>query len=147
MHRVRSLAGIERMAQDTRTMAPAMTMENPGRRQQGMRLCIAAILVLGLSSCTAMLLGGGNSDGTRLGGDQRSASQASADRALASRVSNRLKDDSVLGQYDLRIETVNRRVILHGTVGSYEARERAIRLAGAVDGVERVDSRLRIGGT
>ena len=29
-------------------MAPAMTRESPGRRQQGMRLCIAAILVLGM---------------------------------------------------------------------------------------------------
>ena len=128
-------------------MAPAMIMEYPGRAQRRLRLCIAAILVLGLSGCTAMLLGGGNSDGTRLGGDQRSASQTSTDHAIAATVRNRLKDDSVLGQYDLRIETVNRRVILHGTVGSYEARERAIRLAGAVDGVERVDSRLRIGGT
>jgi osmotically-inducible protein OsmY len=128
-------------------MAPAMTTENPGLAQRKLRLSIAAILVFALPGCTAMLLGGGNSDGTRLGDDQRSSSQASTDRALASTVRNRLKDDSVLGQYDLRIETANRRVILHGTVGSYEARERAIRLAGAVDGVERVDSRLRIGGT
>ena len=128
-------------------MAAAMTRENSGKRKPGLRICIAAILVLGLSGCTAMLLGGGNSDGTRLGGDNRSTSQVSTDRAITSAVRNRLLDDSVLAQYDLRIETVNRRVILHGTVGSYEARERAIRLAGAVEGVERVDSRLRIGGT
>lgn len=93
-----------------------------------------------------MLLGGGNSDGTRLGGESRSATQVSADRAINSAVRNRLLDDSVLGRYDLRIETVDRRVILYGTVGSYEARERAIRLAGTVEGVERVDSRLRVGG-
>ena len=128
-------------------MAPAMTMENSGQRKRGLRISIATVLVFGLSGCTAMLLGGGNSDGTRLGGDHRSGTQASTDHAIAAAVRNRLRDDSVLGQYDLRIETVNRRVILHGTVGSYEARERAIRLTGAVEGVERVDSRLRIGGT
>jgi osmotically-inducible protein OsmY len=125
----------------------AMTMGNPVRQKGKLRICIAAILVLGLSGCTAMLLGGGNSDGTRLGGDHRAGTRASDDHAVASAVGNRLADDSVLGQYDLRIEAVNGRVILHGTVPSYEARERAIRLAGAVDGVQRVDSRLRIGGT
>jgi osmotically-inducible protein OsmY len=128
-------------------MAPAMTTQHSKRRRCGPQVCLAAIFAFGLSGCTAMLLGGGNSDGARLGGDHRSATQASDDQGIASTVRNRLKDDALLGQYDLRIESVNRRVILHGTVGSYEARERAIRLAGAVDGVERVDSRLRIGGT
>jgi osmotically-inducible protein OsmY len=125
----------------------AMMMGKLVRQKGKLRNCIAAIVMFGLSGCTAMLLGGGNSDGTRLGGDNRAGTQASDDQAITSAVRNRLGDDSVLGHYDLRIETVNRRVILHGTVPSYEARERAIRLAGAVDGVERVDSRLRIGGT
>jgi len=93
-----------------------------------------------------MLLGGGHSDGTRLGGDSRSSTELATDRRITASVRNRLVDDSVLGQYDLQIETVNKRVILHGTVGTYEARERAIRLAGDVEGVERVDSRLRVGG-
>jgi hyperosmotically inducible protein len=94
-----------------------------------------------------MLLGGGNSSGTGLGSDSRTSGQVASDRAITSSVQNRLIDDSVLGQYDLRVETVNGRVILHGTVGSYEARERAVRLAGAVQGVQRVDSRIRISGT
>jgi hyperosmotically inducible periplasmic protein len=126
-------------------MAPAMTGQTSGTRKPKLLICIAAV-ICALSGCTAMLLGGGNSDGTRLGGDSRSATQVSADRAINSAVRNRLLDDSVLGRYDLRIETVDRRVILYGTVGSYEARERAIRLAGTVEGVERVDSRLRVGG-
>ena len=129
------------------TMAPAMARENLKRQKCGLQVCVAAMLAFGLPGCTAMLLGGGNSDGAPLGGDHSSGTEAGNDHAIASAVRNRLRDDSVLGQYDLRIETVNRRVILHGTVDSYEARERAIRLAGAVDGVERVDSRLRIGGT
>lgn len=128
-------------------MAAAMHTENSGRRTGRLRTCIVATLLLGLSGCTAMLLGGGNSDGTRLGGDHRPGTRAPTDSAIASAVRNRLRDDSVLGSYDLRIESVNRRVTLYGTVGTHEARERAIRLAGAVEGVERVDSRLKVGGT
>lgn len=108
------------------------------------RLFAAAALALVLSACTAMLLGGGNSDGTRLGSDSRSSTQAAKDSAITSTVRNRLTDDAVLGRYDLRVETMNGRVVLHGTVGSYEARERAARLAGAVEGVQRVDSRIRV---
>jgi hyperosmotically inducible protein len=105
-----------------------------------------AALAFALSGCTAMLLGGGNSDGTRLDGDGRSSAQTARDGAITSTVRNRLVDDTVLGRYDLRVETVNGRVTLHGTVGNHEARERAIRLAGAVEGVQRVDSRITVGG-
>ena len=96
-----------------------------------------------LSGCTAMLLGGGNSDGTSVSSAPSSA-QASADGAITTAVQRRLGDDPVLAQYGLRIETVNRRVTLRGAVGSHEARERAIRLAGSVEGVERVDSRITV---
>jgi hyperosmotically inducible protein len=110
------------------------------------RIIAAAALAFALSGCTAMLLGGGNSDGTRLGGDGRSSAQMARDSAITSTVRNRLIDDTVLGRYDLRVETVNGRVTLHGTVANHEARERAIRLAGAVEGVQRVDGRIRVGG-
>ena len=96
-----------------------------------------------LSGCTAMLLGGGNSDDTSVGG-ARSSAEASTDGAITMAVRRRLGDDPVLAQYGLRIETVNGRVTLHGAVDSHEARERAIRLAGSVEGVERVDSRISV---
>ncbi|MGH8166047.1 MAG: BON domain-containing protein [Woeseiaceae bacterium] len=108
-----------------------------------LRPWMLAGFAVALSGCTAMLLGGGNSDGTSLGG-ARSSGQTSADGAITTAVRRRLVDDPVLAQYNLRIETVNQRVTLHGAVGSYEARERAIRLAGSVEGVERVDSRIRV---
>lgn len=125
----------------------AMKPHHTGRLTITTRICVAAAFAFALSGCTAMLLGGGNSSGAGLGSDSRTSAQVASDRAITSSVHNRLIDDSVLGQYDLRVETVNGRVILHGTVGSYEARERAARLAGTVQGVQRVDSRLRISGT
>jgi hyperosmotically inducible protein len=122
-----------------------MKLTMPGRTFAA-RMAAATAFAFVLSGCTAMLLGGGNSDGTRLGGDSRSSTQMASDSAITSSVRKRLIDDTVLGRYDLRVETVNGRVILDGTVGSYEARERAARLAGAVEGVQRVDSRIRVGG-
>lgn len=113
------------------------------------RLFAVVALAMTLSGCTAMLLGGGNGAGTRLGSDgqsSQSSTQVAKDNAITSTVRNRLSDDAVLGRYDLSVETANGRVVLHGTVGSYEARERAARLAGAVDGVQRVDSRIRVSG-
>ena len=121
-----------------------MKLGMPGRTTLTTHTVAAAALAFVLSGCTAMLLGGGNSDGTRLGGDSRSSTQVASDNAITSTVRKRLIDDAVLGRYDLRVETVSGHVILHGTVGSYEARERATRLAGAVAGVRRVDSRIRI---
>ena len=116
-----------------------------GKTTVAMRLC-AALACIAISGCTAMLLGGGQSDNTRVGANTRTAAQVSADNQIATAVRRRLLDDSVLGRYDFRVSAINRRVMLHGTVGSYEARERAIRIAGEVAGVERVDSRLAIGG-
>lgn len=125
-------------------MSHAM-MHKPFRRSGlTLRSWALAACVLALSGCAAMLLGGGNSDGTPLGRDTRSSAQVSTDSAITTAVRARLNDDSVLGQYGLRTETVNRIVTLHGTVGSYEARERAIRLAGSVEGVLRVASRIRV---
>jgi hyperosmotically inducible protein len=123
-----------------------MKLKLSGRTALATRVAAAAAFALALSGCTAMLLGGGNSDGTRLGGDSRSSTQLARDNAITTSVRHRLIDDAVLGRYDLRVETVNGRVILHGSVDNYEARERATRLAGAVEGVQRVDSRIRIGG-
>jgi hyperosmotically inducible protein len=127
-------------------MIHAMRPKPAGKTAGAIRIVVAAACACLLCGCTAMLLGGGNSDGTRLGNDGRSSTQVANDRAITSSVRSRLMDDSVLGQYALSVETVNGRVILHGTVDSYEVRERAIRLSGAVEGVQRVDSRLRIDG-
>jgi len=109
-----------------------------------MRIWLVAACLLALSGCTAMLLGGGNSDGTQLGRDTRSQAQVATDGAVSAAVRNRFIGDAVLGRYNLRVETVDNIVILHGTVGSYDARDRAVRLARAVDGVQRVDSRIRV---
>ncbi|MEX2497012.1 MAG: BON domain-containing protein [Woeseia sp.] len=108
------------------------------------RTGILLACVLALTGCTAMLLGGGNSDGTGSGGGVRTEAQVSSDRAVATAVRDRLVKDPALGRYHLRVESFRNKVILSGTVGSYALRERAIRLAGTVEGVERVDSRIQV---
>jgi hyperosmotically inducible periplasmic protein len=111
-----------------------------------MRTWLLVACVLALSGCAAMLLGGGNSDGTQLGRDTRSQAQVSTDGAVTTAVRDRISGDSILGRYRLHVETFNNVVTLHGTVGSYDARDRAVRLARAVNGVTQVESRIRVAG-
>lgn len=108
-----------------------------------MRTGVLAACLLALSGCTAMLIGGGHSEGTGLS-DPRSESQVRIDRAVATAVSKRLVADPALSRYAIRVESFKSRVTLRGAVGSYGARERAVRLAGSVDGVEGVDNRIRV---
>lgn len=109
---------------------------------------LAASLVL--SSCTGMLLGGGgggggsSGSGRPIGSDTRSTSQAAADNAISAKVRERLADDNVVSRFPIRVETVNRRVTLHGTVDSYAARDQAARIARSVEGISTIDNRIRV---
>jgi hyperosmotically inducible periplasmic protein len=113
-----------------------------------MRVMLLLALVLALSGCTGMLLGGGNSSsgsssGPR-GGATSSPTQLASDNAITAAVRNRLIGDGTVGRYDLRVQTVNRRVTLFGTVDSYAARDQAVQLTRTVDGVTSVDNQIRV---
>lgn len=108
-----------------------------------MRVLILTFLVLTLSGCTAMLLGGGGSDGRAERG-VRTTAQMAIDGRITTDVRNALVDDPVLGRYNLSVQTFDNRVTLRGSVGGFRVRERAVALADAVDGVESVDNRIRV---
>lgn len=91
-----------------------------------------------------MLLGGGNSNGDRPARGARSEAQIATDAAITAAVREEFVTDSVLSQYDLSVQTFDHRVTLRGSVGSHGALERAVRLAGEVDGVDSVDNRVRV---
>ncbi len=108
-------------------------------------------LALALSGCTGMLLGGGNSSsgpaagsGAPRGGAASTPAQLASDNAITAAVRNRLIGDGTVGRYDLRVQTVNRRVTLSGTVDSYAARDQAVQLTHTVDGVTSVDNQIRV---
>jgi hyperosmotically inducible periplasmic protein len=107
-----------------------------------MRLFLLPLVVL-LSGCTGMLLGGGNG-GTAPAEGERTAAAVAADGDTTAAVRGRLAADPMLGQYRLGIETREGRVTLQGTVDTYSARSRAGMLAREVDGVVSVNNRIRV---
>lgn len=108
-------------------------------------LAAALATCLALSSCTGMLLGGSSGgSGRPLGSDTRSTSQAAADNAISAEVRERLSGDNVVSRFPIRVQTVNRRVTLYGTVDSYAARDQAVRVAQGVQGVATVDNQIRV---
>lgn len=107
-----------------------------------MRFVILSLILL-LSGCTAMLLGGGNG-GTPAGQDERNSAEIAADSRTTAAVRDRLTADPVLGRYRLGIGTRDGRVTLQGAVDTYAARSRAGALARQVEGVVSVNNRIRV---
>lgn len=67
-----------------------------------------------------------------------------ANAELSDRVSERLAEDSDLRLEDLSVTAEDEVVTLRGRVGDVEALRRAVELAGSVDGVRRVVSRVTV---
>lgn len=108
-----------------------------------MRLLLATSLLLTMSGCSAMLLGGGNSSPPDR--STRSAAQIEIDGRITAAVRNRLVDDSVLSEYALSVQTFDSKVTLRGSVDSDSERDRAARLAQSIEGVGGIDNRIRVG--
>jgi hypothetical protein len=70
-------------------------------------------------------------------------SRSDHDSAITSRVENKFQDDSQLMGSRIIVETKDGEVTLKGTVNSQADVTRAGKLAGYVDGVKRVDNRLK----
>jgi hypothetical protein len=71
------------------------------------------------------------------------ADSSDTDRAITARVQEKIQSDSRLSGADIVVETRNGEVTLKGTVNSNADFTRAGKLAGWVDGVKRVDNRLK----
>jgi hyperosmotically inducible periplasmic protein len=106
-----------------------------------MRLVLLPLVLL-LSGCTAMLLGGNG--GPQEAAGERTSAETSSDSATTAAVRDRLEGDSMLGRYRLGVETWEGRVTLSGAVDTYSARSRAASLARQVDGVASVNNRITV---
>ncbi|MCU0564811.1 MAG: BON domain-containing protein [Desulfobacterales bacterium] len=71
------------------------------------------------------------------------ADGSDTDRAITARVQEKIQSDSRLSGADIVVETRDGEVTLKGMVNSNEDFTRAGKLAGWVDGVKRVDNRLK----
>ena len=106
-----------------------------------MRILTVLLMILLLSGCTAMLLGN-NSSGEPVSTNGTTAVQTSADSRISGTIRQQYSNDAEIRNFTLGIRTSSGRVILTGTVGSYDIRDRAVDIARNTRGVVSVDSRV-----
>ncbi|MBA3564615.1 MAG: BON domain-containing protein [Gammaproteobacteria bacterium] len=107
------------------------------------RLCLVLLFAVVLQGCGSMMVGAPASSGApEREKDLRSSVQ---DDGITAEVKSELRRDSQLRSLPIWVETNNAIVTLSGSVGSYEARDRAGYIASRVRNVEAVDNRLSIG--
>lgn len=107
----------------------------------------AAALTMGLAGCDRREATAPN-DRTVTGQVERGADNAQVainDAAITASVNARLARDNELSALRIDVDTVDGKVALKGTAPNESARERAAKLAQAVDGVRTVDNQLTIG--
>ena len=125
-------------ARHARTIVPSLGLS----KGFAMRIVLAAMLALMISGCSSILLGNASAGDGGMTTDTRSDAQVAADNTISASIRRQLSADSVVGAYAIGIRTIDRKVTLSGTVGSFAARDRAIEIANNTDGVKDVRNQL-----
>ena len=113
-----------------------------------MRFSMALVMILGLSGCTALMVGGGAAGGGyQTSKDERSELLIGADAALSTSIMRQYAAQTSLSTFNIGVRTTMRLVTLSGTVDSYAARELAEKLAIDTNGVKAVDNQIRVRAT
>jgi hyperosmotically inducible protein len=105
---------------------------------------VVVCLLAASSGCSSMLLGNGQSAGRPIGADTRTESALASDRRISALILNRYSADDELSGQGLRVSTRRGVVTLSGALDSYPLRDRAVRLARDVQGVERINNQIVI---
>lgn len=107
-----------------------------------MRLTFLLILLLGLSGCTALVVGGAAAGAYQLGKDERPASVVAADSAITTKIKAKYVADSTVSAFNVSVRTWEGTVFLSGVVGSFVARDQAEKLARETSGVKAVNNQI-----
>ena len=108
-------------------------------------LVFLCLVFTGLTGCTSMLLGGsGTSAGRPIGQDTRGSATVAQDSQITAVVKRRFAMDKSLAGAALSVQTRQGVVTLRGTLGAYEQRDLAVRLAADVEGVQRVQNQIAV---
>lgn len=103
-----------------------------------MRILLIFPLLILLSGCTALMLGGGQSTSAA------PAARAANDSTIAAAVYRALEEDLLTSGAGLAVSSRAAQVTLTGTVSSYAARARAETIARNTAGVMAVENRIRV---
>jgi len=107
-----------------------------------MRIALALLMMLMLSGCTALLVGGTAVGAYQLGKDEREPSVVAADTAITTKIKAEYVVDSVVSVFNIGVRTYEGTVTLTGTVGSFVARDQAGRIAKDTGGVKNVNNQI-----
>lgn len=102
------------------------------------------VILLALSACTSMLIGGAPSAEGSISADSRTAYQVNQDNALAERIRREFRRDSDIRRFDIAIESYEYVVTLSGTVNSFEVRDRVVEIARNADLVRSVKNQVTV---
>ena len=108
-----------------------------------MRFTLILLVLLLSTGCTALVVGGA-SDGYQGSKDQRTSTAVSSDSAITASIREKYRVDAVVSEFNIAVRAYNGTVYLSGAVGSYVARDRAIKLAKETGGVTAVNSQIVI---
>lgn len=108
-----------------------------------MRSTLLLVLLMMLSGCTALMVGGGTGAYEHRK-DDRPASVVTSDSAITSKIKGKYAADSVVSVFDIGVRTYEGTVTLTGRVGSYAARNQAHALAKGTGGVVAVNNQIVI---
>jgi hyperosmotically inducible protein len=107
-----------------------------------MRMMIAVLMLLSLSGCTAMLIGGAAVGGYQLGKDDREPAVVASDSAITTKIKGKYVADSIVSVFKIGVHTYESTVTLTGLVGSFVARDQAGKLAKETGGVTAVNNQV-----
>ena len=121
-----------------------MSVQSPLRLEDRMRLSYIVLSLLMLSGCTALVVGGAAVGGYQLGKDERPPSVVASDSAITTKIKGKYVADSIVSVFNIGVRTYEGTVYLSGVVGSFVARDQAIKLAKETAGVTAVNNQIVI---
>ena len=105
---------------------------------------IIVLAVNVLSGCTVALIGGSAVGGYMIGEDDRKVGRIVDDAIITTEVKALLLGDSQIESFQISIDTHQGIVTLSGNVPSKRMIDRAIELTRTVEGIEEINSLLRV---
>jgi osmotically-inducible protein OsmY len=109
-----------------------------------MRALVFLLFVITLTGCSGLMMSGGSSAGGSSGGRSEAQMQASKDESLTEQIRRLYARDAVLREAQVNVYTRSGVVRISGSVPTYEAREKAEKLAISTDGVTSVENRITV---
>lgn len=104
------------------------------------RMLTTGMMLLFVSGCTSMLVGGA----TYQSDDDERSQSAASDTAITSEIRNSFAADPVVAMFNIGVRTYAGAVTLSGTVSSYAAQEQAGQIAKGADGVKIVHNHIKV---